>query len=128
MPEGIGINVLVFVFAVRGGKYVIAELTEADKARMDDLVTPAQMIDYLGIFEQISSVSNGSETRPPTGYRVTITVDADQAVMGVTIVAHFGDEWIGEVSMNAIDDIGKLQGAVDALTKRGPKPHWSKPR
>jgi hypothetical protein len=42
----------VFLYAVRGGKVVVAEVTLEDKKLMRRLQTPAEMIEYLGIFQR----------------------------------------------------------------------------
>jgi hypothetical protein len=57
----------------------------------------------------------------PPGHKVTITVDGDAKAMGVSVVVHRGEEWIGELTFNEIGDVQKLQDAVDMLTRRGPK-------
>lgn len=40
----------VFVYAIRGGRAVVAEVELAEQDEMEDLATPAEMIDFLGIF------------------------------------------------------------------------------
>jgi hypothetical protein len=40
----------IFLLAVRGGGAIVAEVTLDDKAAMRKLSTPAQMLDYLGLF------------------------------------------------------------------------------
>ena len=40
----------IFVFAIRGGSNVVAEVTLDEKAKMRQLTTPSEMLDYLGIF------------------------------------------------------------------------------
>lgn len=41
----------VFAYAVRGGRVVVARVTLDEKRAMKQLQTPAQMIDYLGIWK-----------------------------------------------------------------------------
>lgn len=41
----------VFLYAVRGGRNVVAEVSLDDLKAMEALSTPAEMIEYLGIFE-----------------------------------------------------------------------------
>lgn len=41
----------VFLYAIRGGKVVVAEVSLDEKKAMRRLQTPAEMIDYLGIFK-----------------------------------------------------------------------------
>lgn len=43
-------NCWIFLFAIRGGGIVVAEVSPEEKATMDELSTPTEMIDYLGIF------------------------------------------------------------------------------
>lgn len=57
----------IFAFVVRGGKCVIAEVTQAETSRLAELTTPAEVIDYLGIFEQISSRDAAAIARPAPG-------------------------------------------------------------
>jgi len=40
----------IFLFSVRGGGSVVAEVTLDEKARMRQLTTPSEMLDYLNIF------------------------------------------------------------------------------
>lgn len=40
----------IFVFAIRGGRNIVAEVTLDEKAAMRKLSTPAEMLEYLGIF------------------------------------------------------------------------------
>lgn len=42
----------VFLYAVRGGKVVVAEVSLDEKTAMRRLATPAEMIEYLGIFKR----------------------------------------------------------------------------
>lgn len=42
----------VFLYAIRGGKVVVAEVSLDERRAMRKLATPAQMIEYLGIFER----------------------------------------------------------------------------
>lgn len=57
----------IFAFVVRGGKCVIAEVTQAETSRLAELTTPAEVIDYLGIFEQISARDTAAIARPAPG-------------------------------------------------------------
>jgi hypothetical protein len=41
----------VFLFAIRGGRAVIAEVELREKDEMKRLTTPAEMLDYLEIFQ-----------------------------------------------------------------------------
>lgn len=56
----------------------------------------------------------------PPGHRLTVTIDGDKP-LGVTVVAYRGDQWLGEASIDQIDDVEGLQEIVDMLTKRGPR-------
>lgn len=40
----------VFLMHIRGGGNIVAEVTLDEKASMRNLATPAEMLDYLGIF------------------------------------------------------------------------------
>ena len=40
----------VFLYAIRGGRIVVVQVTEDEMEEMNELQTPAAMIDYLGIF------------------------------------------------------------------------------
>lgn len=42
----------VFLFAIRGGGCVVADVSLDEKKAMKGLATPAAMIDYLGIFKR----------------------------------------------------------------------------
>lgn len=42
----------VFLYAIRGGRVVVVEVTLADKKAMRQLSTPAEMIEYLGILDR----------------------------------------------------------------------------
>lgn len=42
----------VFLYAIRGGGIVTAAVTLEEKRAMEDLSTPTEMIDYLGIMER----------------------------------------------------------------------------
>jgi hypothetical protein len=42
----------VFLFAIRGGGCVVADVSIEEKKAMKGLATPAAMIDYLGIFKR----------------------------------------------------------------------------
>jgi hypothetical protein len=61
----------IFIYAIRGGGCVVAEVSMDERDEMDELLTPAQMIEYLGIFDQLVVVtpSSGavavSSSRPP---------------------------------------------------------------
>jgi hypothetical protein len=39
----------VFLYAIRGGGIVVAEVSPDEKDQMEDLSTPTEMIDYLGV-------------------------------------------------------------------------------
>lgn len=54
----------IFAFVIRGGKCVIAEVTQAETSQLEEFTTPAELIDYLGIFEQISA---RNAALPPAG-------------------------------------------------------------
>lgn len=41
----------IFLYAIRGGRCVVAEVSLDDYRKMAVLSTPAEMIEYLGIFE-----------------------------------------------------------------------------
>lgn len=47
----------VFILAIRGGGCIVAEVSLDEKTEMEELVTPAQMIEYLGIFDQVSTLT-----------------------------------------------------------------------
>lgn len=42
----------VFVFVVRGGKSIVVEVKLSEIEAMKRLGTPAEMLDYLGVFER----------------------------------------------------------------------------
>jgi hypothetical protein len=42
----------VFVYVVRGGRMVVARVDPSEMETMNTLVTPASVIDYLGIFDR----------------------------------------------------------------------------
>lgn len=39
----------VFIIAIRGGSCIVAEVSPDERQEMEDLSTPAAMLDYLGI-------------------------------------------------------------------------------
>lgn len=45
----------VFVFAIRGSKCIIAEVSLDEQEEMEQLATPSAMLDYLGIFDRQAS-------------------------------------------------------------------------
>jgi hypothetical protein len=42
----------VFIYAIRGGRCIVVEVEEGERAAIRRLGTPAEMLDYLGIFAQ----------------------------------------------------------------------------
>lgn len=42
----------VFLLAVRGGGIIVAEVSKDDRLAMEGLSTPAEMLEYLGVFKQ----------------------------------------------------------------------------
>jgi hypothetical protein len=59
----------------------------------------------------------------PPGYtlRAQDAVAPDDALVGATVTAYRGEQWIGEVSVSQamLDVPGELQRIADMLTKRG---------
>lgn len=41
----------IFILGVRGGSNIVAEVYPDERARMTNLSTPAELLDFLGIFE-----------------------------------------------------------------------------
>lgn len=60
---------------------------------------------------------------PPPGHRTVSTINGDALALGVTVTAYRGKEWQGEVTIQSIEDDGRLQEVLDMLTKRGPHLH-----
>jgi hypothetical protein len=56
----------IFVYVVRGGKCVIAEVRQDEASHLSELTTPAEVIDYLQIFEQISVPNAASAPAGPS--------------------------------------------------------------
>lgn len=54
----------LFLFAIRGGGIVAAAVSPEEKRAMKDLSTPAEMIEYLGIFTR-GPRSSPSSSFPP---------------------------------------------------------------
>lgn len=55
----------------------------------------------------------------PPGHRITIAIDGDAPALGVTVTAYRGSEWLGEATINSVEDDGRLQEVIDMLTRRG---------
>jgi hypothetical protein len=57
----------------------------------------------------------------PPGHRAVITVDADQALLGVTIEVFRNGAWIGETSVTSLPVEVSVQELIDGMTQRGPR-------
>lgn len=57
----------------------------------------------------------------PPGHRITITVDGDAELLGVTVAAYRGEEWLGEMTIGRLTSLEQLQATIDELTHRGPR-------
>jgi hypothetical protein len=48
--QGLSCNQWVFIVHIRGGGNIVVAVSPEEKAEMSKLATPAEMLDYLGIF------------------------------------------------------------------------------
>lgn len=54
----------VFIMPIRGGRAIVAEVTEDDADAMMELQSPGAMLDFLGIFEPSALALIGAQPHP----------------------------------------------------------------